>query len=115
MGVLTGFTSTLWRCNCNGTECQKSTRYIKVNRGLRLLFQGPKRRVDGTAYLLKILSIEQNPCQLNDFGRILGHVYAMFIASGRNVDDYITVDLERRGRLRRHGAGDTLCSNGPAS
>jgi hypothetical protein len=52
--------------------------------------------VDGTAYLLQVLSIKENPCQLNDFGGILGHVYAVFIASRRNVDNYITVDLERR-------------------
>lgn len=56
--------------------------------------RGEKRKPQ--SHLFKRRSIDENPAKLNDFGRVLGDVNAMFVASGRDVDDDITVGVESR-------------------
>lgn len=93
IGVLTGFTRMLSRCNC-----------IK-----RLRLAGRKKpeniqdAIDG-AYLITILGIKQNPSQLNHLGRILGHVHSMFVAGSRNVYNDVAVQLRDGGRNGGHGS-----------
>lgn len=51
-------------------------------------------------HLLERVGINQNPPELNDLRRVLGHIYAMFVAGGRDVNDDVAVDVER---LSGHG------------
>lgn len=60
--------------------------------------QGEKR----ISNLLKSAGINENPSKLNDLGRILGHIDTVFIASGRNVDHDVAVDVELGHLLRSH-------------
>jgi len=62
-------------------------------------------RGGGLSYLVKRLCIEQDPADLNHLGRVLGDVHTMLVAGGRNVDDDVAVDLERRGLGGSHGDG----------
>lgn len=55
------------------------------------------------AHFLKAIGIEKNPAELYDFGRILGNVDAMLVTGGCDVDDHVSVGLERGGLLRCHG------------
>lgn len=48
------------------------------------------------AYLVTGLCLEQNPSQLNDLGRILGDIDAMFVASGRYVNHHVAVKVVGR-------------------
>jgi hypothetical protein len=44
-------------------------------------------------YLLTGLGIQQDPAQFDDLGGILGNIDAMLVASGRNVDDDVAIQL----------------------
>lgn len=55
------------------------------------------------SYLLAGLCVEQNPTQLNDLGRVLGHVHAVLVAGGRDVDDDVAVELGGGSLNGRHG------------
>lgn len=54
------------------------------------------------SYLVKRFSIEQDPAELNDFGRVLSHINAMLIACSRNMDNDVSLGMRRRRRLIRH-------------
>ena len=44
-------------------------------------------------YLIAGLCVEQNPSELDHFGRIFGDINAMLIAGGGHMDDDIAVEL----------------------
>ena len=54
----------------------------------------------GSTYLrqARVLRIDHDPANLNDFRAVLGDVNAMLIARGCNVDDAVLIELRRRGR-----------------
>lgn len=74
MGVLTGLTRTLSRCNYTISSVTSCGTYC-------------------LAYLITCLAVEQDPADLNNFGRIFRHIYTMFIAGGCHMDDHISVQL----------------------
>ena len=43
------------------------------------------------SYLVTILAVKEYPTQFNDFRRVLGDIYAMFVTSCGNMDDHISV------------------------
>ena len=51
------------------------------------------------------MGVEEDPTKLNQLGRVLCNVDSMLVAGGRNVDDDVAVDLERRGLGGSHGDG----------
>lgn len=55
-----------------------------------------------SAYLFEVVGIQKDPTELNNLGGILGHVYTVLVASGRDVNDHVAVHLERRTLLSRH-------------
>lgn len=55
-----------------------------------------------SAYLLEVVGIQKDPTELNDLGGILGHINAVLVAGGRDVNDHVAVHLERRTLLGRH-------------
>jgi hypothetical protein len=58
----------------------------------------------GRAYLVARLAVEQDPSQLDYFGRIFSHVYTVLIAGGSHVNDDVTIEFgsSRSGSLGRH-------------
>lgn len=63
-----------------------------------MVAQGEKR----ISNLFKSAGINENPSELNDLGGVLGHIYTVFIAGGRNVDHDVAVDVELGHLLRSH-------------
>ncbi len=57
------------------------------------------------AHLVESVRIQQDPAKLNNLGGVLGHIDAVFIASGGDVDDDVAVDLEGGALLSSHGCG----------
>lgn len=57
------------------------------------------------SYLLERIGIQENPAELNDFSRVLGHVDTVLIACRSNMHYNITIDIELGGLLRRHDGG----------
>lgn len=64
---------------------------------------------DQSAYLVAGFGIEQDPAEFNDLCRVLCDVDAMFVASGRNMDDDVAVQLWDGGR---DGCHVSLCPQG---
>jgi hypothetical protein len=52
--------------------------------------------------LFTSFGVQKNPSQLDNLGRVSGHVDAVLIAGGSDVDDDVAVQL-RRGSLKSHG------------
>lgn len=67
------------------------------------------RRLDSArganAHLFQRLCVKQDPAQLNNLGRVLRDIDAVLVTGGRNVDDHVAVDVERRGLQSGHGRG----------
>lgn len=57
----------------------------------------------GSAHLIQSICIQQYPAELDDLGRVLGHVDAVLVARRGDVDDDVPVDLEGRVLLSSHG------------
>lgn len=57
------------------------------------------------AHLLQRIGIKKNPTEFNNLRGILSHVYAMFVAGGRNMDHDIAIDAERGHLLGGHVGG----------
>lgn len=56
----------------------------------------------GITHLLTGLGIQQDPSQLDHFGRVLGDVDAVLVTCRRDVDDDVAVQLRRGGRSGCH-------------
>lgn len=79
---------------------QSRTRWLDV----RELIDGNKILWPSTvlAHLFQSGGIEKNPTNLDNLSRIPGHIYAVFIAGCSNMNNHVSVDLERRALLSRH-------------
>lgn len=53
-------------------------------------------------HLLEGVGVEENPAELNHLCRILGHINAVLVAGGGNMDDDVSIHAELRALLRRH-------------
>lgn len=56
----------------------------------------------GRAYLVTGLSIEEDPAELDNFGRVFRDVDSVFVAGGSNVDDHVAVQVAARRRIGSH-------------
>jgi hypothetical protein len=54
-------------------------------------------------HLIETVSVEENPTKLDNLGRVLGHINAVLVAGCRDMDNHVTVDLERGRLLGSHG------------
>ena len=62
------------------------------------------------AYLVAVLAVKQDPAQLDDFCRILGHIDAVLVAGRGYVDDEIAVEATAGcGGCRGHSAAKCVC------
>lgn len=62
------------------------------------------------AYLVAVLAVKQDPAQLDDFCRILGHIDAVLVAGRGYVDDEIAVEATAGcGGCRGHSAVKKKC------
>lgn len=52
-----------------------------------------KTSPDNSPYLVTSLRIQQDPSKLNDLGRVLCHIDAVFVAGGSYVYDDVTVEV----------------------
>lgn len=57
---------------------------------------------EGAPYLLAALGVQQNPSELDDLGRVLGHVHSVFITRRGNMYDHVTVQLGLLAGTVRH-------------
>lgn len=97
MGVLTGLTRTLSRWSW--IEKERQTGFAD------------KSRV--AAYLVAVLGVEQDPAQLNDFCRVLGHIDTVLVAGGGYVDDKVAVEATAgSGGCRGHSAAKSALAVG---
>lgn len=65
----------------------------------------------GVAYLVERLGVDHDPAELNDLGRVLGHIHAVFVACGRNMDHDVSIGMGWRRLLVRHvRVRNCLCS-----
>lgn len=55
-----------------------------------------RARMWSRSYLVATLAVKQYPAQFNDFRRVLGHIYAMFVTGRGDMDDHISVQLGDR-------------------
>jgi hypothetical protein len=87
IGVLTGLTKMLSRCS------YWAIRELAVGNVLW----------DSTNLVAR-LAIEQDPSQLDYFGRVLSHIYTVLIAGSSHVNDDVTVEFgsSRSGSLGGH-------------
>lgn len=88
MGVFTGFTRTLSRCNC---ETYVSTTWGALGNG-------------GT-HLLARFGIEQYPSELNDLGRVLGDINTMLVAGCSDMYHHVSVEIRGLGAVGGHDTG----------
>lgn len=57
------------------------------------------------SYLVAVLGVEQDPAQLDDFCRVLGHIDTMLVAGGSYVDDDVAIEATAgSGGCRSHSA-----------
>lgn len=56
-------------------------------------------------YFITALAIQQNPANLDDLGRVLGHIYTVFVAGRGYVDNDVSVQLGDSRSGGRHLAG----------
>lgn len=86
--MLTGLTRTLSRWSCERSAKHTTAWQSQWHYG---------------THLLAGLCVEQDPTQLDDLGRVLGHVHAVLVAGGRDVDDDVAVELRRGSLNGGHG------------
>lgn len=81
MGVLIGFTKTLSRVIC-------------VDTNVSLIHEQPDPSFSmDRRYLVTALGVEQDPSQLDDFGRVLGDIDPMLVTGGGDVNDDISIEV----------------------
>lgn len=59
-----------------------------------------KVKASDSAHLLQSVGVQKDPSEFNNLSRVLGHINAVLIACGCNVNDYIAVDAELGQWLR---------------
>lgn len=100
IGVFTGLTRTLSRYSWIIRQrvwsyCPPAPRFSS--------FALDKPAPGNQTYLITSFTVEQDPSQFNDFGRVFGDIDAVFVASSRNVDDHVSVELGDRRSNGGHG------------
>lgn len=67
-----------------------------------------------SSHLVAVLGVEQNPPELDNLGRVLGHVDAVLVAGSCNMDDDVAVEIAALGlRSSHHRAWlRTVCGRG---